>query len=295
MQYLTDSGRRVFVSITCGVSILQNLIEYARRSGDDDSDSDLSKISEEIGLDVKSHSVREILTRLATCDKLRRASRSSYVFSLALRLLREDPVRFSAELNTLIKLISKLNAENSGVSRVVCQLIASDTASGYFCGRVIERYLTEVGKVCNVPVSVDSLVVIRGLVGNLDKVYEALNVLADKIALRMFRYERTGYDIYTVISGGLKIEVVYISIIASLARSKIVYCPDPESDVLILPPLPVVLEEKLVRHVLSQEVVDEDSAKRYVELGLAEFRNGKLVFRRWIEALVKAKADIGRV
>ena len=286
---MSSSGKRLFVCITCGVSLLQNLIEHVRELGDEHV---LERLSREVEVDFKSCSVREILAKLTFCEKLRRASKSSYMFSLALMLLKENPVRFSAELNTLVKLISKLRGRYGSLSEVVCQLIVSDTASGYFCGRAIEHYLAEVKSICDVPVQVDSLVIVKGLLDNPDRISEALNIIADKVALKMFRYERAGYELYTIISGGLKIEVVYISIIASLARSRVVYCPDPRSDIVILPPLPVVLEEKLINHVLGIEPVDEDSANRYIELGLAERRDGKLIFRRWVETLVKARTGL---
>ncbi len=268
---------RVFVALTCGISILQNLLEIPEFR-------DLVRKTLTIPENVD---IRQVL-RGSLVRKLRNeALQRGEVFESALKYLKENPVRYSAELNTLIKLVRKLRHETS-LEHVICQILASDTDTGHFCARLIETYLAQIRKIEDIPISVDSIVNVRGLVDSPGDVVQALSTLADRFARKMFQYAQYGYDLYTIITGGFKIEASYITALASLAKSKIVYCPDPSSDVLILPPLPIDLDPEVVRLVANGEISPE-LAEKYVRLGLAEVCNGKVKLKPWLRLLISIR------
>ena len=268
---------KVFVALTCGVSILQNLI-------------DIPEFVEVLKtrINTSQDSIRNII-RNCEAQKLLKSEALSKgkIYEKALEILSRDPIKLSAELNSLIKLFKKISSQN-GVTLVKCQLLTSDTGSGYFCASLVKDYLLKHSRIENVEVSVDSIVSIRGLVGSPEDIAKALSILADRFARKLFQYAREGYDLYTVITGGFKIEASYITTIASIAKSKIVYCPDPSSDVLILPPLPVDIDHELLR-ILNGEDIEEEKLEQYIRLGLVDVVDGKPKLKPWLEMLISLR------
>ncbi len=270
---------RLFIVITCGISLLNNLlqIETFKR--------ELVKF-----LGLKEHVDSKAIIKLL--DEKRSLIHNVNFFDkiindLVCNMLLENPQKYSAELNTVTKLLKKLN----NVVEVKFQLLATDTGSCLFCARTLAKVLPRLANLVlgpSVRSDIDSIVSVKGLFeSDSEKVAEALSYLVDRFARKVLKYSISGYEVYTVISGGLKLEIVYIATIASIAKSWIVYCPDVDSDVVILPPLPIEIDSDVVR-LFKGEDVNNEKLSKFIRLGYVIPNGDSIKLREWVYKLVRA-------
>jgi len=271
---------KIFVAITCGISLLQNLLnsdvfkDYLRRK---------FNINEEL---CPSHIIRNNVL----LDSIYRDFMVNEDFAkMIMGLLREDPERCCAELNSLIKLLRTL--DDFEICRVY--LYSSNTRSCSVCSQMICKFIVDylrefLGKKGNVEVK--GILTIPDILSG--RYSEALQKLAEGFLREAYRHVKKGYDLYTIITGGFKIEIAYITVLSFLVRSKIVYCPGPDSDIVILPPVPIDLDQNILRiceRIAKGEAIDRDVVDVLKRYGLVCQKNGKIVLEKWVSKLLEAR------
>ncbi len=271
---------KIFVSITCGISLLQNLLS---------STTFRDYILDKLGID-KNIDVKKLLRDRTFLDILNRDCMvSGNITRKIMELLRQDPVRLCAELNSLIKLIRKIN----DVERCSVFLFSSDSPSCKTCSHIISRFIVDelagyIDK--NVDIDVKGILTIPDITrGDFS---EVLQRLAEGFVREAYRQMRRGFELYTIITGGFKIEVAYITVLSFILRSRIAYCPDPDSDIIILPPIPIDLDHnvlKICESINNGESVNEREVELLKRCGLVSQRNGKIVLEKWVSKLIEAR------
>ncbi len=274
--------RKIFVAITCGLSLLYNLLL------DQEFVNYIRKFT-----NAEFRNVRDIVNDRELMQKLYRDSLvSGEVSKFVLSKLREDPLKMSAELNSLIKLLRSCECNDVDICRIL--LFSSDSPSCKFCTQLISKFIVEniqeFIKNRKISCEVKSIVTIPELSpANFD---EVLQKLSDKFVREAYRHISEGYEMYTIITGGFKIEIAYITVLAFMLRSKVVYCPDYRSDVIILPPLPVDLGKDIVDlydRVEKGLEADSLTLDKFVKLGLVSSKNGKIKLENWVKKLIEVR------
>ncbi len=203
--------------------------------------------------------------------------------------LRENPIRLSAELNSLIKLLKKI--DDLHVCKVF--LISSNSTLCKVCSQIISKFIVDYLKdfvKTNANIEVIGILTIPDI--SQEKFDEALQKLADGFVREAYKHLKDGFELYTIITGGLKIEIAYITVLSFIVRSRIVYCPDPDSSILILPPLPIDLSQEVLEiyeKINRGESVDNKYLEKLVEHGLAVKKNGRIALEKWINKLIEAR------
>ena len=219
---------KVFTAITCGISIIQNIMENK------------TEIRNELLKKFQVKSIKELLKNKQFDLYLEKeALIKGEFFQKIYRILIEDPEKYSAELNTFTKLMKYLK-NTYKVENVKIGLFSTDTGIAYFCTRLIEQYLQN-SLIENVKIDVDITSRISGFGKGIKYFQEALNNLADVYVRTLMKWYKKGYDIYTIITGGLKIEVAYLTVLSFLVKSKIVYTPK-QAEKLIKEESPIALK-----------------------------------------------------
>jgi len=271
---------KIFVAITCGISLLQNLLNH---------DSFRDHLYERFNID-RSIAPSAILRNRSILDMIYRDCMvKEDTTRLIISILREDPTRYCAELNSLIKLLNAV--DDFEICRVY--LYSSNTRSCNICSHVLSRFIVDhlkeiVNKNGNIEVKGISAIpdILSG------KYSEALQKLAEGFVREAYRHVRQGFDLYTIITGGFKIEIAYITVLSFLVRSKIVYCPGPDSDIVILPPIPIDLDHevlKICEKIASGEISEKEKIETLKRYGLVSQKNGKIVLEKWVSKLIEAR------
>jgi len=271
---------KIFVAITCGISLLQNLLnsdvfrDYLRRKFNISDDLNLNSL-------LRNSTLLDLMYRDCMVN--------GDIAKKIMELLRENPEQYCAELNSLIKLLRSV--DNLKLCRVY--LYSSNTRSCSICSHVLSKFIVEylrdyLDKKCNVEVK--GILTIPDILSG--RYSEALQKLAEGFVREAYRHVRQGFDLYTIITGGFKIEIAYITVLSFLVRSKIVYCPGPESDIVILPPIPIELDHnvlKICEKIINGENLEKETIDLLKRYGLISQKNGKIVLEKWVSKLIEAR------
>ena len=265
----------IYIATTCGISIILNIINDVN-----------VKNHIPILKDINVRDVRKVL-RESKLDSTfnREAVVKGEIFMKVYNIVSTFPERYSAELNVLKKFLSK-----KGFDHVVIDLFSTDTGFGWFCTSIIAKCIED--NVLGSNARVDSIFRISGFGKDLKYVNEALLNLADKFVRRLLYWKGKGYDVYANLVGGLKIETMYATLMAFLVNAKVLYVPDPESDIIEVTPIPITLRKELIEIIKNyrEKSLEELNSveKELLNLGILHVNDNNIVkVREWIRKLVE--------
>ncbi len=268
------------MTITCGLSLLQNLLSFGEFVDHIMRKFPSIKIIDPKVL-IRDHNFTNLIYRDCMV--------SGEISTIIMNILCRDPAKLCAELNSLIKFLKKVD----NVSECRVFILSTDSPACKACSHLISKFIVEhlpnyVGRRFTIDIS--------GIVSIPDiskgRYSDTLQKLAEGYVREAYRYIRNGYELYTIITGGFKMEIAYITVLSFILRSKIVYCPDPDSDIVILPPLPIDLDQDILRiceRILAGDNVDDKSMELLRRYGLISQKNGRVMLERWVTRLIEAR------
>ncbi|ABL78739.1 putative CRISPR-associated protein, APE2256 family [Thermofilum pendens Hrk 5] len=241
-------------------------------------------------------------SRLSVTDERQRefearAHPGDELFDAVYRVLEASPREASAELNALLGFLERRKGSLAGAD-VELMFYSTDTGTGYFCARLVERYARERlrGALGGARVQVQEPVKLKKFGWGYEYFHEALLDMVDKAARLMANKKRSGYRVYVNATAGFKVEAAYLTLVSLLVGAdSVFYVHEATRDVIELPVLPLGLKAKYAdalrelreptpRGALERRGV---SVEELEEKGLVEVRDGLVVAREWVRKLLE--------
>ncbi len=206
--------------------------------------------------------------------------------------LKKDPKKYSAELNTFLRVVENKKPENIEV-----YLFGTNTASNEICRRVIERFLKEKGFKIYTPYKVSGYFWEAKYYDEriaVDDFKKGISELLDRLIYLARKKIQEGYKVYFNPTGGLKAHVIATALAGFLTGCEIYYMNEEFKDVVFLPRLfyiPKGKEVEVLRNLSNGEPISGSDAMdmyskysneidRLEVYGLVEVeRDGKKVYR----------------
>lgn len=159
---------------------------------------------------------------------------NSNLINSILKILRESPFKYSAELNTFLRVVEGKSPENIEV-----YLFGTKTASNELCRRIIESYLKEIGYKIYVPYEVSGYFLEACYDKNfaLDEFKKGISELIDRLIYIAESKKKAGYKVYFNPTGGLKAHVIATALAAFITECDIYYMNEEFSQVVFFPKL----------------------------------------------------------
>lgn len=159
---------------------------------------------------------------------------NSYKINSIISIVRESPHKYSAELNTFLRVVEGKLPENIEV-----YLFGTKTASNEFCRRIIESYLREIGYKIYVPYEVSGYFLEACYDKNfaLDEFKKGISELIDRLIYIAESKKKAGYRVYFNPTGGLKAHVIATALAAFITECDIYYMNEEFSQVVFFPKL----------------------------------------------------------
>lgn len=211
---------------------------------------------------------------------------NSNLINSILNLLRESPFKYSAELNTFLRVVDSKSPENIEV-----YLFGTRTASNEFCRRIIEAYLKEMGYGIYVPYEVSGYFweACFDEKAALDEFKKGISELIDRLVFIAESKKKEGYKVYFNPTGGLKAHVIATALAAFITECDIYYMNEEFSQVVFFPKLfylPKGRELELLKKIIDgksnidfEEYDDELlRLKSYGFIEICEFDGARKIF-----------------
>jgi len=213
------ASRRVEFVSTVGTSALRNLVNALKEN--------------EVEADLDPKSVGEAVEDPSALEELD----GRELEEALLELMRRDPKRASAELNTLLRMAER--AEEEGLEVDSIALIPTDTENCRVCARTIERYLREEGY------KAWRTEPIRATTEDPERFWLGLSDLIER--LEETGVTEPGRSVWVAASGGFKPETAVLTLVASLFGKRVFYLHEAMKDLVEIPPvMPAVTDPRFV-------------------------------------------------
>ncbi|MCX7988443.1 MAG: putative CRISPR-associated protein [Thermodesulfovibrio sp.] len=167
--------------------------------------------------------------------------------------LRNSPFKWSAELNTFLRVVQEKNPENIEV-----YLFGTKTSSNELCRRLIEVFLKERGYKIYVPYEVSGYFLEACFDEKiaLDEFKKGISELIDRLIYIARIKKREGYKVYFNPTGGLKAHVITTAFVAFVTECDIYYMNEEFNQVVFFPKLfyiPKGKELELLEQIAKSE------------------------------------------
>jgi putative CRISPR-associated protein (TIGR02619 family) len=267
------------ILMTCGTSILTNVIKYVSKCEGIKNLEDKYKVSSWARAEPKSKEDEEAG---------KHAFEKSPVFSGLYECLRQDPKGMSAELNTLINYESlKLPYKLTEV-----YLYYTDTGAGTLCSNLVAKYMKEEMKMNVQQIKVEGY--------GID-FEEGISNLVGKIVQITKSKREAGYIVDLLATAGYKPEVTAATIGAMISGANAVYyIHESFKEIVSIPLIPVSIRDdvrKIVEEVSPFEP-EEKLRQKYgdsvvdmlLNSGVLKEKDGLLEVNKWVKKLISPKS-----
>jgi len=279
------------IASTVGTSILSNL--------ENDNNS------------KKSRKLQDLLSRkpswAAVDDDIqkeldRKSTLASSLFKEALNIVKLDPEKYSAELNSIINTLRTI--QGNVVDELELFFYPTNTGASKFCAKIIYNYVKmdvddfkkRTGLAKDTKIKAYEPITLRGFGSDPGFFNNGLIELVDKFARIIINKTKQDYKVIVNSTAGFKAETAYITIMAMLAGAwRIVYMHEGFKEVVQLLSLPLAIDERYMRDLrkigkgaqkqaVESMGIDVDALK---ERGLVDLEDGFVKPREWITHLLK--------
>ncbi len=194
------------------------------------------------------------------------------LYRTVLDIVRKDPEKYSAELNTIIKFL-RVWGRAGYLDELKIVLYPTDTGNCRFCAEIIRDILLEGSRLLNLKPEckvVCEIINLRGFGTSVEFFFgEGLCDLLDKYAGYIVNLKRNNYIIVLMPIGGYKPESTYATIIGLIfGVSKVVYVHETFREVVELPLVPLDVSSRFIEIIEKIKDLRELSRQDVEDLGL---------------------------
>ncbi len=237
----------------------------------------------------------------------RRAYPESELFKIVYDYVCKSPREYSAELNALLGFIDRKYMLLRSAEVLEFNLYSTDTGTGFFCAKVIEKWIRErlaqeARLSESTSVLVNEPVKLKRFGWGYEFFPEALVDVVDKVAKVIVSKRRQGFKVYVNATAGFKVETTYLTITSLMFKAdSVFYVHEATHEVVELPALPLSISEPMrsllreLRTPTQRQVAELIAAKHGVSLdelkerGLIDSWDGMVQAREWVRRLLEVE------
>ncbi|HDD35616.1 MAG: hypothetical protein B6U95_06545 [Thermofilum sp. ex4484_82] len=270
--------RKEYHIITTGISLIINFIKNPKNART-----------------VKKYKMMEWL-KIEPEEKIEKTiknhtRKTSKLYKKLLTFLEENPYKASAETNSLLRYCDFLGVKYENIT---AKIYTTDTAIGYFAGRIIHDYLTK--QKFELDGKPEKIKYFGWGASFFDN---ALVEVLDKITKTLAKAQKQGYITVLNATGGFKPETTFAVIAALLSDvDKIYYIHETFKEIVVLPGLPLTIKKEYLKtlrkfkkpvekwYAIEHMLIPEIEIIKLKEKGLLKEKIEKLETREWIKKLL---------